>query len=128
MVALLACHGAYGFEHQLAEHQPAMAQGTAQGAAYWVAHGATHPAQPGATDAHHSPPKGGDSGQGAMSHGGYFAVLIPILLAVILWSWRGGFRVPDAREAPRFMTRTPAPPVPYFPRGSTLHLFQVMRL
>ena len=118
------CHGAYGFEHQLAEHQPAMAKGVA----YRVAYGAAHPAQPGAMDAHHSPPKGDDSGQGAMSHGGYFAVLIPILLAVILWSWRGGSRVPEAREAPRFMTRTPAPPVPYPPRGPTLYLLQVLRL
>src|SRR5919112_595944 len=66
--------------------------------------------------------------QGAMSHGGYFAVLTPILLAVILWKWRDGFRNPEDREAPRFMTRTPAPPVPYPPRGPTLYLFQVLRL
>jgi hypothetical protein len=115
VLALLACHGAYGFEHQLAEHQPAMAQGAA------------HPAQPGPVDAHHTAPKGGDPGGGAMPHGGYFAVLIPMLLAVILWSWRS-FRVPDAREAQRFTTRTPAPPVPYPPRGPTLYLLQVMRL
>ena len=119
MVALLACHGVHGFEHQLAEHQPAMVQG--------VAHGSAHPAQPGPMDAHRSPPKGDHPGQGAMPHGGYFAVLIPMLLAVILWSWRG-FRVPDAPEAQRFRTRTPAPPVPYPPRGPTLYLFQVMRL
>ena len=124
VVALLACHGAYGFEHQLAEHQPAMVQGVAQG----VAHGSAHPAQPGPMDTHRSPPKGGDTGQGAMPNGGYFAVLISTLLVMVVGSRRGGLRVPDAREAPRVTTRTLAPPVPCPPRGPTLYLFQVMRL
>lgn len=117
MVALLACHGAYGFQHQLAEHQPIMAQQMAHGQA-----------QPGLMDAHHPPPKGDDPGQGAIPRGGYFAVLILMFLAAALWSWRGGPWAPKTREARRFTTRTPTPPVPHPPRGPTLYLFQVMRL
>jgi hypothetical protein len=116
VVALFVCHGVYGFEHQLAEHQPG---GDA---------GAVHATQSGPMGAHHAPSKGGDTDQEAMPNGGYFAVLISMLLVMILWSWRGGLRVPDAREALRVTTRTLAPPVPYPPRGPTLYLFQVMRL
>jgi hypothetical protein len=116
VVALFVCHGVYGFEHQLAEHQPVSDTG------------AVHATQAGPMGAHHAPPKGGDTGQGAMPNGGYFAVLISMLLVGVVWSWRGGLRVPDAREALRVTTRTLAPPVPYPPRGPTLYLFQVMRL
>ena len=111
VVALFVCHGVYGFEPQLGGDT-----------------GAVHATQSGPMGAHHAPPEGGDTGQGVMPNGGYFAVLISMLLVMVVWSRRGGLRVPDAREALRVTTRTLAPPVPYPPRGPTLYLFQVMRL
>ena len=111
MVALFVCHGVYGFEHQLG-----------------IGPGATHSTQSGPMSPHHSSPEEGDTGHGTAPNGGYFAVLIPMLLALVLWLWRGSFRMPAAREPMRFTTRTVTPLMPHPPRGPTLYLFQVMRL
>jgi len=82
------------------------------------------------TGTHHtSSHEGGEStGQHATVSGGYFAVLISVLLGVILSSWRRGFRVPAVRATRHFTKRLVAPLVPYPPRGPTLYLFQVIRL
>jgi hypothetical protein len=111
VVALFLCHGVYGFEHQLG-----------------IGQGAAHATQSGPMNAHHTSPEEGDTGHRAMPTGGYFAVLMPMLLAAILWLWRGSFRIPAAREPLRFTTRTVKPLMPHPPRGPTLYLFQVMRL
>jgi hypothetical protein len=102
------CHGVYGFEHQLG-----------------IGSGTAHSAQ---MSAHHTSPNEGDTVHGTAPNGGYFAVLIPLLLAAILWLWRCIFRLPDAREPLRFTMRPVTPLVPYPPRGPTPYLFQVMRL
>ena len=111
MVALFVCHGVYGFEHQLG-----------------ISPGTAHLTQSGPMSAHHTSPEEGDTGHGSAPNGGYFAVLIPLLLAAVLWLWRGSFRIPAARETQRLTTRTVRPLMPHPPRGPTLYLFQVMRL
>jgi hypothetical protein len=111
VVALFVCHGVYGFEHQPV-----------------IGPGAAHSTQSGPMSSHHSSPEEGDTGHGAVPNGGYFAVLIPMLLAAVLWLWRGSCRIPAAREPLRFTRRTVTPLMPHPPRGPTLYLFQVMRL
>lgn len=116
VAALFFCHGVYGFEHQLVELGP--------GTATEMVH-STH-SDPMGT--HHAPSGGGDSGHGNMPNGEYFAVMIPMLLALVLWPLRRCFRIPEAREAQRLATQTVAPLVSHRPRGPKLYLFQVMRL
>jgi hypothetical protein len=111
VVALFVCHGVYGFEHQLG-----------------IGPETAHSTQPDPMTAHHTMPDKGDTGHGAASNGGYFAVLIPLLLAAVLWLWRGSFRIPAARGSLRFRTRAVTPLMPHPPRGPTLYVFQVMRL
>jgi hypothetical protein len=111
VVALFLCHGVYGFEHQLG-----------------IGPGAAHVIQSCPMSAHHTSPAEGDTGHGAMPTGGYFAILMPILLAAVLWLWRGSFRIPAARKPVPFTTRTVNPLMPHPPRGPTLYLLQVMRL
>jgi hypothetical protein len=105
------CHGVYGFEHQLG-----------------IGPGTSHPTHSGSMSVHHTSPQEGGINHGAMPNGGYFAVLIPMLLAAVLWLWRDSFRIPAARELSRYTTRTVTPLLPHPPRGPTPFLFQVMRL
>lgn len=110
MATLLLCHGIYGYEHQLASGPGLLVAPT------------THPDQ-----MHHTSSEEGGTSHHAKTAGGYFAVLISVLLGAILLSWRRSFRVP-AIQAMRQITKRPAAPfVAYPPRGPTLYLFQVIR-
>ena len=114
MATLLLCHGIYGYEHQFAS-----------GPDLRVAH-TTHPDQ---MAKHHTSSEEGGGGPShhAKTVGGYFAVLISVLLGAILLSWRRSFLV-RAIQAMRQITKRPAAPlVAYPPRGPTLYLFQVIR-
>jgi hypothetical protein len=111
VVALFVCHGVYGFEHQLG-----------------ISPKAAHSTHSDPMSAHHTTPEEGDTNHGAMPNGGYFAVLIPMLLAAVLWLWRSSFQIPAVREPLRFTTRTVNLLLPHPPRGPTPYLFQVMRL
>jgi hypothetical protein len=115
VTAVLLCHGIYGYEHRL---------GT--GLDPWKAH-TTHAAP---MDTHHTPSDedGGNTGHRAMVAGGYFTVLVSVLLGVFLWSWHGSSKTWSVRGAFRFATRPFTPLVTHPPRGPTLYLFQVIRL
>lgn len=79
---------------------------------------------------HHAPSDhgAGNTSYHAKAAGGYFAVLISVLLGAILWSWRRIFRMPVICAAHPTGAWYIAPLVPYPPRGPTLFLFQVIRL
>ena len=114
VATLLLCHGIYGYEHQLVDGSDLRSN---------------HTAHAGPMGTHHTP---SDESGGSTSHhekaaGGYFAVLISVLLGVILWPWRRSFRMPAIHATPRTTKRFVAPLVPYPPRGPTLYLFQVIR-
>jgi hypothetical protein len=108
VATLLLCHGIYGYEHQLVTDSDLQVSHTA-------------PAAP--MHAHHT--SGGD--HHAKAAGGYFAVLISLLLGTILWPGRRSFRMPTVRAVRRITKGFAVPLVPYPPRGPTLYLFQVIR-
>jgi hypothetical protein len=80
-------------------------------------------------DTHHpsSEENGGSTIHHAKAAGGYFAVLISVLLGTFVWSWRRSFRVLVILVRRRITNHPVAPPVPYPPRSPTLYLFQVIR-
>ncbi|MGH3147974.1 MAG: hypothetical protein ACRDTR_19455 [Rubrobacter sp.] len=60
--------------------------------------------------------------------GGYFAVLVSMLVGALFWARSRSFRVPVSL-ATRLLERRPIVPViTYPPRGPTLYLLQVIRL
>jgi hypothetical protein len=112
VATLLLCHGIYGYEHQLANGSDLRA---------------AHTTHAGPMGTHHKE-SGGNTSHHEKAAGGYFAVLISVLLGVFLWSWRQSFRTPAMPLMHWITKRLISPLVPYPPRGPTLYLFQVIRL
>ena len=111
--ALLLCHGAFGYAHQLERTESLTGPSVSQSAHAHEAHGHI-PTGHGYSDGTHPP-------------GAYFATLLALLFGAVLLPAFGELPRPEL-AVPKPAGRRPPSPVPHPPRGPTRPALQVFRL